>query len=167
MNLDEITKRQNALIKDYCVSCDKPLPSGAAFCEHCGPPILPDETPESGTPLWQAMIKIVLLTLVFAVIVAYKAEWNYQDFFDKVIETPAAKQAQEVPEDDEDYELIHYVNVSFANIREKPDRKSKIIGGAGKGERLIILEKGEHWSQVDMGGKKGWVATRLLSSSIE
>ena len=167
MNLDEITKRQNALIKDYCVSCDKPLAPGAAFCEHCGPPVLPEETPESGVPFWQAMVKIVLLTLVFAVIVAYKAEWDYQDFFDKVIETPAATQTQEVPEDDEDYQLIHYVNVSFANIREQPDKKSKIIGGAGKGERLIILEKVEHWSQVDMGGKKGWVATRLLSTSIE
>ena len=167
MNLDEISKRQNALIKDYCVSCDKPLQPGAAFCEHCGPPVLPEETPESGTPFWQAMIKILVLTLVFAVIVAYKAEWNYEDFFNNVIEAPTAEQNQEVPEDDEDYHLIHYVNVSFANIREQPSKKSKIIGGAGKGERLIILEKGEQWSQVDMGGKKGWVATRLLSSSIE
>ena len=25
----------------------------------------------------------------------------------------------------------------------------------------------DDWAQVDMGGKKGWVATRLLSSSIE
>jgi len=57
--------------------------------------------------------------------------------------------------------------VSFANIREKPDKKSKIVGGAGKGERLTILEKRDDWAQVDMGGKKGWVATRLLSSSIE
>jgi len=166
MNLDEITKRQNALIKDYCISCDKPLPEGAAFCEHCGPPILPEEIPESRTSFWQAMVKITLLTLVFAVIVAYKAEWDYQAFFEDTIETPAANQEQAVPED-EDYQLIHYVNVSFANIREQPSKKSKIIGGAGKGERLVILEKGEHWSQVDMGGKKGWVATRLLSSSIE
>jgi hypothetical protein len=166
MNLDEISKRQNALIKDYCISCDKPLPAGAAFCEHCGPPILPDEIPESRTSFWQAMVKITLLTLVFAVIVAYKAEWDYQGFFEKAMETPVTEPAQEVPED-EDYQLIHYVNVSFANIREQPSKKSKIIGGAGKGERLVILEKGEHWSQVDMGGKKGWVATRLLSSSIE
>ncbi len=167
MNLDEITKKQNALIKDYCVSCDKPLASGAAFCENCGPPVLPEETSESGTPFWAAMLKIAGLTVVFALIVAYKAEWTYKDFFETVIETPAAKQEQEIPEDDQDYHLIHFVNVSFANIRENPDKNSKIIGGAGKGERLIILEKGEHWSQVDMGGKKGWVATRLLSSSIE
>ncbi len=166
MNLDEITKRQNALIKDYCISCNKPLPAGAAFCENCGPPILPEEVPESGTTVWQAITKISLLTLLFAVVVAYKAEWDYRAFFDRALETPAAEQAQEIPED-EDYQLIHYVNVSFANIREQPSKQAKIIGGAGKGERLIILEKGEHWSQVDMGGKKGWVATRLLSSSIE
>ena len=83
------------------------------------------------------------------------------------MDTPVTEPAQEIPEDDEDYQLIHYVNVSFANIREQPSKKSKIIGGAGKGERLVILEKGEHWSQVDMGGKKGWIATRLLSTSIE
>ena len=115
---------------------------------------------------WQAMVKIVMLTLVFAVIVAYKAEWDYQDFFDKAIDVPVSEPAQVIPED-EDYQLIHYVNVSFANIREQPSKKSKIVGGAGKGERLIILEKGERWSQVDMGGKKGWIATRLLSTSIE
>ena len=68
---------------------------------------------------------------------------------------------------DEDYQLIHYVNVSFANIREEPSGQAKIIAGAGKGERLIVLEKGEHWTQVDLGGQKGWIATRLLSSSIE
>lgn len=166
MNLDEISKTQNALIKDHCISCNQPLSPGAPFCEHCGPPIQPEDIPESRTNFWQAMVKITVLTLVFAVIVAYKAEWNYRDFFGSVIETPQEEGAQNIPED-EDYQLIHYVNVSFANIREQPTKKSKIIGGAGKGERLIILEKGEHWSQVDMGGKKGWVATRLLSSTIE
>ncbi len=167
MNLDEITKRQSALIKDYCISCNKPLPPGAAFCEHCGPPILPGDIPESGMNFWQTMKKISLLTLVFAALVAYKAEWDYQAFFDGVIETPVEEKAQDDIPEDEDYQLIHYVNVSFANIREQPSNQAKIIGGAGKGERLIILEKREHWTQVDLGGKKGWIATRLLSSSIE
>lgn len=166
MNLDEMTKRQNALIKDYCVSCNQPLTQGAAFCEHCGPPILPGDSPESGMSFWKTMRIISLLTLVFAVLVAYKMNWNYQAFFGSVMETPVEEKAQEISED-EDYHLVHYVNVSFANIREKPSKQSKIVGGAGKGERLVILEKGEHWSQVDLGGKKGWVATRLLSSSIE
>jgi hypothetical protein len=166
MNFDEITKRQDALIRDYCISCNKPLPAGAAFCEHCGPPIRPEEIPESGMTFWQAMKKISLLTLLFAVLVAYKANWNYQAFFDGVMETPVEEKAQDIPKDD-DYQLVHYVNVSFANIREQPSKQSKIIGGAGKGEHLVILEKGEHWTQIDMGGKKGWVATRLLSTSIE
>ncbi len=115
---------------------------------------------------WQAMKIISLLTLVFAVLVAYKMNWDYQAFFGGIMETQVEEKAQDIPED-EDYHLVHYVNVSFANIREKPSKQSKIVGGAGKGERLVILEKGEHWSQVDLGGKKGWVATRLLSSSIE
>jgi hypothetical protein len=166
MNLDEITKRQNALIKDYCISCNKPLPPNAAFCEHCGPPIPPEEIPESEMTFWQAMKRISLLTLVFAVLVAYKTNWDYQAFFGSMVESPVEEKAQDILED-EDYQLVHYVNVSFANIREQPSKESKIIGGAGKGERLVILEKREHWSQVDLGGKKGWVATRLLSSSIE
>ena len=111
-------------------------------------------------------LSISLLTLVFAALVAYKVDWDYKAFFGDVMETPVEEKAQDIPED-EDYQLIHYVNVSFANIREQPSKESKIVGGAGKGERLIILEKGEHWTQVDMGGKKGWVATRLLSTSIE
>jgi hypothetical protein len=166
MNLDEITKRQDALIRGYCISCNKPLPEGAAFCEHCGPPIRPEDTPESAMSFWQAMKKISLLTLLFAVLVAYKADWDYKAFFGDVMEAPVEEKAQDIPED-EDYQLIHYVNVSFANIREQPSKQAKIIGGAGKGEHLVILEKREHWTQVDMGGKKGWVATRLLSSSIE
>ena len=166
MNLDEISKRQNALIKDYCISCNKSLPPGAAFCEHCGPPILPDEIPESRTSFWQAMMKIVFLTLVFGAIVAYKAEWNYQDFFEQALVAPSAEPTQEVPQD-EDYQVFHYVKVSFANIREKPSKESKIIGGAGKNERLNIVDEKGGWSQVDMGDKKGWVATRLLSPTVE
>ena len=81
MNLDEISKRQNALIKDYCVSCNKSLPPDAAFCEHCGPPILPEEVPESRMTFWQAMFKIALLTLLFAVIVAYKAGMGLSGVF--------------------------------------------------------------------------------------
>ncbi len=166
MDLDEITKRQNALIKEYCISCNKPLPRGAAFCEHCGPPVLPGDTPESGMTFWQAMTKVSLLTLVFAVLVAYKVDWDYQAFFVDIVETPVEEDTQDIPKD-EDYQVFHYVNVSFANIREQPSKESKVIGGAGKGERLVILEQGEDWTQVDLGGKKGWVATRLLSSSIE
>ena len=166
MNLDEITKRQDALIRGYCISCNKPLPEGAAFCEHCGPPIRPEDTLESAMSFWQAMKKISLLTLLFAVLVAYKADWDYKAFFGDVMETPVEEKAQDIPKDD-DYQLIHYVNVSFANIREEPSKKAKIVGGAGKGEHLVVLEKREDWTQIDMGGKKGWVATRLLSTSIE
>jgi len=166
MNLDEITKTQDALIKDFCISCNKPLPSGAAFCEHCGPPILPQDNSRSGATFWRAMMKISLLTLVFAVLVAYKVDWDYEVFWGSVIEPPVEEKTQELSKDD-DYQLIHYVNVSFANIREEPNKNAKIIGGAGKGEHLVILEKNDDWTQVDMGGKKGWVATSLLSTSIE
>jgi len=166
MNLDEITKRQDALIKDYCISCNKPLPAHAAFCEHCGPPIPPEDIQESGMTFWQAMKKISLLTLLFALLVAYKMNWDYKAFLGDAMEAPVEEKAQDIPKD-EDYQVIHYVNVSFANIREEPSKQAKIIGGAGKGEHLVILEEKGGLTQIDMGGKKGWVATRLLSSSIE
>ncbi len=166
MKFDEIAQREGALIKDYCISCNQPLRAGAVFCEHCGPPVLPEENLKSGMTFWQALKKISMLTLVFAILVAYKVEWDYGTFFSGVLQTPQEEKAEEIPQD-EDLQLFHYVNVSFANIREKPDKKSKIITGAGKGERLTILEEGKHWTQVDLGGKKGWIATRLLSASIE
>ena len=166
MKFDKITQRQSALIRDYCVSCNQPLPPGAAFCEHCGPPILPENIPEPGMSFWAALKKIALLTLVFVGIVAYKTGWDYKAFFKDAVTATAEEPAQEIPKDD-DYQLVHYVNVSFANIREKPSGQSKIIAGAGQGERLIVLEKGDQWTQVDLGGEKGWIATRLLSSSIE
>ena len=166
MKFDKITQRHNALIKDYCVSCNQPLPPGAAFCERCGPPILPENIPESGMSLWEAFRKIALLTLIFVGIVAYKTGWDYRTLFDTTGQAATEEQAQEIPKDD-DYQLIHFVNVSFANIREEPNSQSKIIAGAGKGEHLIVLEKGKQWTQVDLGGEKGWIATRLLSSSIE
>ena len=166
MKFDNFAQREGALIKDYCISCNQSLKPGAAFCEHCGPPTLPGDIPESGMTFGQAFKKISLLTLVFLVLVAYKLDWNFQVFFNSGPPTLQPEKAGEVPQDD-DYQLFHYVNVPLANIREKPDKKSKIITGAGKGERLIILEKGEHWTQVDLGGKKGWIATHLLSTSIE
>lgn len=166
MKFDKITQRQNALIKDYCVSCNQPLPPGAAFCEYCGPPILPENIPEAGMSFGDAFKKIALLTLIFAGIVVYKTGWDYRTLFDTPGQAATEEQAREIPKDD-DYQLIHFVNVSFANIREKPSGQSKIIAGAGKGERLIVLEKGQQWTQVDLGGETGWIATRLLSSSIE
>ena len=167
MKFDEIAQREGALIRDYCTSCNQSLRPGAAFCERCGPPELPESIPDSGMTFGQALKKIGLLTLVFVVLVAYKVEWDYQAFFSDTLPASLEEKAQEVPPDDEDYQLVHYVNVSFANIREQPSGTSKIVAGASMGEHLIILEKGEHWTQVDLGGKKGWIATRLLATSIE
>ncbi len=115
---------------------------------------------------WDAFRKIALLTLIFVGIVAYKTGWDYRTLFDTAGQAATEEPTREIPQDD-DYQLIHFVNVSFANIREEPNGQSKIMAGAGKGERLIVLEKGKQWTQVDLGGEKGWIATRLLSSSIE
>ncbi len=166
MKFDEISQREGALIKDYCISCNQSLRPDAAFCEHCGPPVLPGDVPESGMTFGQAIKKIGLLTLVFAVLVAYKMDWDYQALFNNGLPISQEEKVREIPDDD-DLQLFHYVNVPHANIREKPDGKSKVITGAGKGERLIILEKGEQWTQVDLGGKNGWIATRLLDATIE
>ena len=166
MNFDKISQRESALIRDYCVACNQPLKPNAAFCEHCGPPVLPVDSSKPNTTFGQAMKKIGVMTLIFAALVIYKSGWDYEEFLAESVQVFEEKKAEEVPQD-EDMQLFHYVNVSHANIREKPDGKSKVIVGAGIGERLVVLEKGESWTQVEVGGKKGWIASRLLDATIE
>ena len=166
MNFDEIAQRESALIRDYCISCNQPLKPDSAFCEHCGPPVVPGEEQESATSLGSALVKIGVMTLVFAVLVLYKLDWNYETLFQGNPQVTQELPPAEIPQD-EDFHLFHFVKVKHANIREKPEKDAKIIAGAGKGERLRVLEVGEDWTQVEVGGQKGYIATRLLSATIE
>ncbi|NIQ02708.1 MAG: SH3 domain-containing protein [Nitrospinaceae bacterium] len=167
MKFEDEPLKQMTLAGKICMSCRQPLQQGAIFCENCGPPVLPADEPENGMPLRKAIKQIAFLTLMFAIIVAVKTNWDYAEFFARMKQSVAGEKTQEIPQD-KDYQLVHYVNVSFANIRAEPSGKSKIITSVGKNEKLVVVGvKGEHWTQVDLNGTKGYIATRLLSPVIE
>ena len=50
------------------------------------------------------------------------------------------------------------------NLRETPNDKAKVVGNAKRGAILPVLGKSldGKWFQVDLNGKKGWVAARLV-----
>jgi hypothetical protein len=50
------------------------------------------------------------------------------------------------------------------NLRETPNDKAKVVGNAKRGAILPVLGKSPDgkWFQVDLNGKKGWVAARLV-----
>lgn len=50
-----------------------------------------------------------------------------------------------------------------ANLRSEPN--GKIIGWAGNGESVVIIEKGSKWSRVQLtSGKTGYIHNSLISS---
>lgn len=57
----------------------------------------------------------------------------------------------------------HVVKVPVANLRSAPTTGSRIIGKAQQGDVLRTVERRDRWVKVQQpGGRKGWVARRLL-----
>jgi SH3-like domain-containing protein len=55
------------------------------------------------------------------------------------------------------------VKVKVANIRSRPSTRGAILGKALYGDVLRTLERTKNWVKVQQeGGKKGWIARRLL-----
>lgn len=157
-------EENQAYITEHCAACRKPLKPGAVFCPNCDPPRPPPARPEGGITLRQATVRIALIVLVFAGAVALKADIPWDRWF---AETGEVMPDEENRPQDEDFEVIHYVNVDRANVRKEPDLDSEVITVVGKGVRIKVIEKNEDWSRVDLDGRTGWVATELLSARVE
>lgn len=57
----------------------------------------------------------------------------------------------------------HIVTARVANLRAKPDERSRALGQAVYGEIVKTLEKRKGWVQIQRENKmKGWIARRLL-----
>lgn len=57
----------------------------------------------------------------------------------------------------------HVVKARVANLRSAPTTGSRIIGKAQQGDVLRTVERRDRWVKVQQpGGRKGWVARRLL-----
>lgn len=72
-------------------------------------------------------------------------------------EAPAPKAPAEAPK-----RLV--VSVGQANLREKPDGKSKILQVLSKGAKLVVVGKGNQWYRVRLdNGREGWVAESVVT----
>jgi len=56
------------------------------------------------------------------------------------------------------------VKVGKANLREKPDSKSRILQVLSKGTKLAVIGKGNEWYRVRLeSGAEGWVAESVVA----
>ena len=154
----------------YCDSCGTLLPAPGFYCVQCDPPEHPDPDPEKDIAFPQAFLRIILLILIFIVVAVYKLEIDSTAFFQDL-------SPQEVPvkvAEDEDYQMVFKVNVSFVNLRDKPSTKtSTILFVLTQDTGVEVLEEKGKWSKIRSNpgpGEKsrtGWLVSRLLESEIK
>jgi len=161
-----MNKPEKINIVDYCSVCRSPLSQGTIFCPNCGPPRFSKFDTETGLSLGKTAIRIGLLVLLFSAVVVTKMDIPWTEWF-----SAKPGEIMVIPEkavaDDKDYELVHYINVSNANMRINPNKNGKVVLVVNKGDQIRVLEKGEYWSRVKVKDKTGWMATRLLTGTIE
>jgi uncharacterized protein YgiM (DUF1202 family) len=77
---------------------------------------------------------------------------------------PAPQEAK--PKADADAPKHLVISVGRANLREKPDTKSRILNVLTKGTKLDVVSKGDQWYRVKMSnGTEGWVAESVVTSA--
>ncbi len=60
-------------------------------------------------------------------------------------------------------ETLHVTAEKSANVRDKASMSGKVIGWAMKGDAVIVLEKGDKWTKVELeNGKVGYIHSSLL-----
>ena len=154
-----------------CSGCGTELKRGELFCTHCGPPLLPpEEPPENGLSPGQAAIRILLLLVLFGGVVYYKIGPSVSGSGHPLFQPPGGGVERTAPGNlpkDKDYQVVHRINVPFANLREKATTQSRVLEVLERGQEVKVLYKGEQWTQVEFRGRTGWVASRLLDSRVE
>jgi hypothetical protein len=122
----------------HCPDCREPMVPGAVFCGFCGPPSPAEENPEKGLTLFQTLLRISLILALFC---AIKPK-------------------------DADFKVVHTVKASRANVRSKPNTGSEVVAKLERGVEVKVIKNGDMWSQVEIDGKTGYVASSLLHSEI-
>jgi hypothetical protein len=153
----------------YCDSCNSLLPAPGFYCVQCEPPQGPELESQGELKLFHAILRIILLTLMFLIVAVVKLDIKLKDvFLSSVKETPL-KLAE-----DENFKVFFNVNTRLANLRSLPNMKnSKIIDTLKMGDQVEVLGAERAWSkvkfkpQVGEGSKIGWIATKLLDSEIK
>ncbi len=146
----------------YCDSCNSLLPAPGFYCVQCDPPQGPDSISEVELPFSQALLRIVLLTLLFLVIAVFKLEVNVME----VLSSGSSENQIKIAED-EDFKIFFKVNTGLVNVRSLPNMKtSKIIGSIPKGTQVEVLGAERNWSKVKFQSESGGpVKTCLLYTS--
>ena len=153
---------------DSCTRCSMELPVGITYCPRCGPPEPPEETPRETLGMGQALFRIIVVLVLFSAFVIYKSDTGSVE--DPKPELEANEGAESVnagkPLNDSDFKLTHTIKVPFANIRLEATVQSEVLTVLKKGDEVKLVKKGETWSQIQVQGKTGWIATHLLEASV-
>lgn len=155
---------EKAYVEEYCTACHKPLPPNSLFCASCGPPQPPPRIPGGDLTPAQAILRIGYILAIFVIIISFKVDFNWSSLLSSSSEEVV--DPEERPQDG-DLKVIHYVKVDRANVRDKPSTESNVITVVAKGEKIAVIEKNEEWTKVDLLGKTGWIATDLLTATVE
>lgn len=159
-----MSDRHTLRIEEVCPTCKNIIPEGFPYCRECAAPQLPSEALEAGLSRGKTVARIALITAIFAAVVMARYDIKMDDLFPVGQETEVT--ADEIPQDD-DYKVAHGINVSHANVRNTPSSRGKIVIVVNKGDSLEILDRGESWTQIKIKEQTGWIATRLLTTTIE
>lgn len=156
----------------HCPDCREPMVPGAVFCGFCGPPSPAEENPEKGLTLFQTLLRISLILALFCAIVVYKLDIPFEDTMtpgpakpgdphEAVMTPPPA-----IKPKDADFKVVHTVKASRANVRSQPNTGSEVVAKLERGVEVKVIKNGDMWSQVEIDGKTGYVASSLLHSEI-
>ncbi len=153
----------------YCKACKYPLPPNALFCPGCGPPHLPDDIDVEGLSTSQAILRIVLVVILFSIVVVYKYDLK---FFDNLLSTlfstvNAPKETTSLDSRQENAKVVYIVDKPQANVRESASMNGKVLVVLEKGQEVLVLQKKDSWSQIKVGNKIGWIYSKLLIAKVE
>lgn len=157
------TKRKRKIQQKYfgCEVCGEIIEHGQFFCGYCSPPESTPKPLPKGITFTQALLRILLLTLIFFSSTLYKLD---KDFIEKEYKiSPLEKVKLETH--DEDIKTIHEIGAQMANVRKKPG--GKIVMVLHQGERIEFIREEGGWMKINAHNKTGWISETLVKTLLE
>lgn len=156
--------------QNLCAVCREPLPAGAAFCPHCGPPNPPEDEPDEGMGFGQTFFRILLVVALFGAVAIFKLDINLTDKTEETapalpgIKSPAntGKKKPHVV----DFKTINHIKVKKSKVRQKPSKTGKVLTVLKKGTQVNILDSNEDWLKIMADGETGWISKDDLDLQI-
>ncbi|MFQ5674100.1 MAG: SH3 domain-containing protein [Nitrospinales bacterium] len=151
---------------DHCSACGWPL-RGALYCRRCGPPRPPPrDYEEESLANGKTFTRIALMVLLFVGVAMLKLDVKIDLFGTEPNGKPAAVPESEKPRD-EDFKVVHLVNVSLANVRKRPSPRGRIVMVLEKDTRVQVLEEKGKWLRISAHDKTGWIYGELVTARVE